>query len=113
MPTTWEEVAEIVKQRRLSMGLSQRRASIAADVSPTTWASLERHHQPINDFTKAGMAKALRWPSDWCERLRAGEVPDESWSQPEPVDPVDALRAEVEELKAALQEIVARLPAGD
>jgi hypothetical protein len=48
-----------------------------AGVSPTTWQSLETHHQPVADITAAAMARALGWKSDAFERIHRGEEPVE------------------------------------
>ena len=78
MPVTWEEVARAVKRRRLVLGMSQRAAAAAAGVSPTTWQSLEKYHQPVNDHTKLGVSKALRWHPDAIDRfIEDGAVPAE------------------------------------
>lgn len=78
MPRTWEDVASVVKRRRLALRLSQRGAAAAAGVSPTTWQSLEKYHQPVNDHTKLGVATALRWHPEAIDRYLAGDLePDE------------------------------------
>lgn len=68
----WLRVAQQVKARRLDLGLSQRQAAGLADISHTTWTHLEKHHQPISDATKVGMAKALRWRPGAIDLLLAG-----------------------------------------
>lgn len=76
------EIAEIVRDRRTALRLSQRRAATLADVSSTTWQSFEKHHHPVSEMTLTGMAAALRWPSNWFDRLQAGDDPGELAEQP-------------------------------
>ena len=71
------EIAELVRDRRKSLRLSQRAAATAANVSSTTWQSFEKHHHPVSELTVVGMARALSWPDDWYDRLAAGADPDE------------------------------------
>lgn len=67
-----------MKHRRASLGLSQRHAALRADVSPTTWGSLETHHQPVSPITAAAMSKALGWTSDSIARMIDGGEPTDT-----------------------------------
>ena len=90
MTNQWATVATAVKQRRLVRDLSQRAAAAAAGVSATTWQSLELHEKPVNDLTKAGIARALHWPIDAIDRIMDGEDPGALPTvEPEPRDQVD------------------------
>lgn len=75
MDSQWGVVAETVKRRRVELGLSQRAAAIRAGTSPTTWGSLEKHANPIDDLTRPKVARALGWAADSIDRMLAGKVP--------------------------------------
>ncbi len=74
----WEHVQKRVRKRRAELGLSQRKAAERADISPTTWGTLETHGQQVAASTAAAMSRALRWTPDSIERLAAGEEPEEA-----------------------------------
>lgn len=65
------EIGAIVKRRRADLRLSQRRAAIRADLSPTTWANLESG-LAVNDISATAIARALQWPADAIRQLRDG-----------------------------------------
>lgn len=66
----WAAIGDEVKRRRLELGLSQRAAASAAGVSTTTWLSLEKYGNAVNDLTARNVARALDWPADALDRLR-------------------------------------------
>lgn len=111
------EIAELVRDRRVHLRLSQRAAAIAAGVSPTTWQSLEKHHQAISEMTWVGMAKPLRWPVDWYDRLLAGEdpagFPDVDHGAGTSGDDADDLKRTIERLTVAVERLYERLPPAD
>lgn len=82
MADRWEQIAETVKRRRTDLGITQRHASLLAGVSPTTWGSLEKHHQPVSELTAAAMCRALRWTTDSIARMLNGGEPEENGDGP-------------------------------
>ena len=84
-----------MKRRRAELGLSQRQAADRANVSPTTWGSLETHAQPVNAITAAGISRALRWTTDSVDRILAGGDPVET-NGPDPDEVMSFSRAEVD-----------------
>lgn len=75
MPTTWENVAVAVTERRKALGLTQGEASSRADISPTTWQKLESRAEPLSDRSLDRLAMALGWMPDFAERIGKGESP--------------------------------------
>lgn len=111
MPLTSKDVAVVVKQRRLSLQKSQRACAMSADVSPTTWASLERG-EPVSEMTLVAAAIPLRWPDDWHAQLAdgtpAGELP--TVDHPEDADPMEKGMAQLlEEFKRGNARLEARI----
>lgn len=106
----WGRVAETVKRRRTSLGLSQRQAArLADDISPTTWQSLETHGQAVSDLTAAAMCRALGWREDSFELIRRGRKPIEDGEPPRGGSAGDRLRvleAEMAEVKAQLRGLI-------
>lgn len=100
-------MGEAIEARRMELGLTP--GAFADALGQSTQAArnlrngLDRGYQ---DSTRFALARALRWPIDAIDRLKAGHLPDEgtSWSDAE--DPqsrrVAELEAEVAELRAAL-----------
>jgi transcriptional regulator with XRE-family HTH domain len=105
--TRWAEVGEAVRARREDLGMSQVELAQAANVSETTVRVLETARR-IN-YRRGNLraiARALTWPDDAIDRLRAGRPPDEdltgrderTWE-----DRVAALEAEVARLREQLR----------
>lgn len=46
-----------------------------ADISPTTWGSLETHHQRVDPMTRSSICRALGWTTDSIDRLLSGQDP--------------------------------------
>lgn len=111
--TGWDRVAETVKRRRTSLGLSQRQAArLADDISPTTWQSLETHGQAVSDLTAAAMSRALGWREDSFELILKGRKPVEDGEPPRGGSMADRLRTleqEAEETRRILREVVAEI----
>lgn len=78
----WDAIAETVKRRRSELGMTQRHAALLAGLSPTTWGSLEKHHQPVSPLTAAAMCRALRWTSDSIARMLEGGDPEDNGDGP-------------------------------
>ena len=70
-------VAEMVKRRRLELGLSQEEAAKLGDMSENTWRKLESYGKPVSELKKAGITQALGWRSDAIEHILAGADPPE------------------------------------
>lgn len=104
----WGRVAETVKRRRTDLGLSQRLASERAGISPTTWGSLEKHCNPVDDLTRAGMCRALGWSSDSIDRILTGLEP-RTYGAAEPLPTLAVLADIVHDLRSAVDGLVARL----
>lgn len=109
MSDGWELVAETVKRRRTALGLSQRRAADRAGLSPTTWGSLEKHHQRIDDLSRPRFCRALGWTADSIDRILQGEEPEiDDQAALEPIsmeDQIIELRAQLGELRAMVIEL--------
>jgi transcriptional regulator with XRE-family HTH domain len=103
----WVEVGEAVRARREHLGLSQVELAQAAHVSETTVRVLETHRRTsYRRGNLRAIARALDWPDDAIDRLRAGRPPDEDLVEPDPrtwEDRVAALEAEVARLREQLR----------
>lgn len=113
MPPTSANVAEAVKQRRLTLRQSQRACSIRAGVSPTTWASLEKG-EPVSEQTLVAASTPLRWPDDWFHRLNDGSTP-EDLPDVEHVQEDPMLRAirELTDRVAGLEQLIRRIDSSE
>jgi transcriptional regulator with XRE-family HTH domain len=77
MDESWERVAEAVRNRRHSLGLTQVEAAAAGGVSEPTWYLIEHARQDrYKPRTLRGIARALEWPEDAIDRIRRGEDPE-------------------------------------
>lgn len=100
-----------MKQRRAEIGLSQRRAAIRADISPTTWANLE-NGEAISDVSAAAISRALSWPADAITQLREGADPTTLPTVPEPSErSIDQRLSDFERRFDRIEELLARLEA--
>lgn len=99
MTDRWPLAVAAVTQRRKLFKLSQRRCSILAGVSPTTWSKMESG-EFVEPLTQSAAAQALGWPSDFFDRVMAGADPASLPS----VVPV-AVRSTEERLAAAESQI--------
>lgn len=98
-----------MKRRRVDLGLSQRKAAIYADVSPTTWGSLETHHNPIDDLTRPKFCRALSWTADSIDRVLSGLDPVEDDTREEPT--LESLTEAVWTLRSAVTDLMERMEA--
>lgn len=99
-----------MKRRRTTLGISQRAAADRAGVSPTTWASLELHRNPVNDITAVGICRALRWTTNSIERILAGLDPLED-NDASPPATLESLAESVAMLRTALVNLTERVEA--
>lgn len=82
----WTEVAEIIRARRVELGLTQEAAAAASNgrVSSASWRVIESGRQTsFRHLTLAGVAVALGWPTDAIDRIVAGADPA-TIADPEP-----------------------------
>lgn len=74
MTDRWGLAVEAVTRRRQLFKLSQRRCSILAGVSPTTWSKMESGEY-VEPLTQSAAAQALGWPADFFDRVMSGDDP--------------------------------------
>lgn len=93
MQRTPAELGDVVRQRRLELGLKQRdviqRANEYApgSLSEPTLRAIENGRTNAQDRTLAATSRALRWPSDTLVRVRGGApVPVDSGGDAADVD---------------------------
>lgn len=112
MSEDWASVAETVKHRRTTLGLSQRRAADRGGLSPTTWGSLEKHHQRIDDLSRPRFCRALGWTPDSIDRILRGKEPQLDEDAPEPVsieEQITEIRDQLAELRALVSSLTNEL----
>lgn len=90
MDTRWSEVGQAVKARRSGLDLTVKQATAMAQVSDTTWGSVEGG-RPVSDRTRRRVAAALDWPPDAIDRLLDGEDPSTFDRPHPPTDPGGAV----------------------
>lgn len=102
-PEVVEGMSEAVERRALELGLAPGTFAARARLTPQglepVRAGERRNYQRK---TIVGVARALRWPLDWYERLQNGEVDLPHTDHPEQ-DP------DVEERLTALEEQMGRV----
>lgn len=102
----WGHVGEVVRARREALGLTQVELAQAANVSDTTVRVLETARRTsYRRGNLRAIARALRWPDDAIDRIRAGRPPDEELAEPATLsteDRIARLEAELAQLRAQL-----------
>lgn len=102
----WPAVGEAVRARREELGLTQVELAQAANVSDTTVRVLETARR--TNYRRGNLraiARALRWPDDALDRIRAGRPPDEELAEPVKLsteERIARLEAELARLRAEL-----------
>lgn len=70
-------MAEAIEARRRERGLAPGEFATAAGVSSQALKPLRRGEaRDYQDKVTLGVARALLWPLDWYDRLRAGDDPE-------------------------------------
>ena len=116
MREDWERVARVVATRRRSLGLSQDDVAEASGgtISKPVLSLVENARQSsYKPRTLAGLERALRWRPGSIDRILAG-------LDPEPVEPpmlesdlARKLLAEMERLRATVEQLAAELHTQD
>lgn len=109
----WDRLAEIIRDRRESLGLTQDEAAMRSSdrVSVATWRDLEKaRRSTFRRRTLYGVEDALGWPTGTVEKILRRE-PVDADAQAVPIhvhaNPVDD--PEDEDLARDLSEVAARL----
>lgn len=73
----WVQLGDLVRRRRVHLGMTQREAAAEADVSATTWNLLELGKQPsYRPLTLRAVERTLGWPDDFINTIiETGEAP--------------------------------------
>lgn len=103
MKRTPEAVGKLLKQRRMTLGLSVKDASNAADMSDTTWTNIEAGRK-VSDRNWARAGMGVQWQPDALDVLTKGDTPVEV--APASSDPVIDLLTQMD---ARLQRLEERL----
>lgn len=107
-------MADAVEARRIARGLSTGKLAELVGVSRQALVPVRKGlRRDYNDDTIFGVARALRWPVDWYERLKGGEPPMDE-DDPDHADleqRLDQVEEELRSQRAALLEILRRLDA--
>ncbi len=74
-PTERLKLAELVRNRRLHLGLSVRQAADAAHVARGTWTALEEGARRTADNNYAGIERALNWTPGSITNILNGGAP--------------------------------------
>lgn len=77
-------------------------------MSPTTWGSLETHHQRIDDLSRPRFCRALGWTADSIDRILNGDDPEVDGDAAPPLS-IEEQVSELQDRVAALTEAVAGL----
>ena len=104
----WHDVGDAVRARRETLGLTQVELAQAANVSDSTIRVLETARRTsYRRGNLRAIARALGWPDDAIDRIRAGRPPDEELGEPVRLsteDRIARLEAELRDLRALLAE---------
>lgn len=104
----WARVGAAVRERREELGLTQLEVATQAGVSESMVRVLETARRTsYRAGNLRSIARALSWPDDAIDRLRAGRPADEPLAPPDErplTERLEALEAEVARLRAALAE---------
>ena len=68
-------LAEHIRRRRLSLGLSEREAAKIAGIARNTWSGAEKATSRTAAHTWPGIERALAWAPGSIERILAGDEP--------------------------------------
>lgn len=102
----WAAVGDAVRDRRTELDLTQLELAQAANVSESTIRVLETARRTsYKRGNLRAIARALRWPDDAIDRIRAGRPPDEELAEPARLTTesrIAALEAVIAELRAEL-----------
>lgn len=105
-PDEWARVGAAVRTRREDLGMTQTELAGAARVSDTTVRVLETARRTsYRAGNLRAIARALEWPDDAIDRIRAGLDPNEplvAGDDRSLADRLAALEAEVARLRAEL-----------
>lgn len=73
----WLRVGDLIHRRRVHLGMTQRDAAAAADVSATTWNLLELGKQTsYRPLTLRAVERTLGWPDEFIDNvIKTGEPP--------------------------------------
>lgn len=99
VPGMAERVESRRKELRLSPGDFAKRAGLTRQALADVRGGKRKQYQ---DVTINGVARALRWKTDWYERLLVGKSPVVDGKLPPSDDRIDGLEARVDGLEGAL-----------
>lgn len=92
-------MAEAVEARRIELGLDPGSFAESADLTREGVRTVRAgHRRKYNDRTIFGVARALKWRSDWYDRLLEGLSPVPEDRAPDLAEEVRLLRGEVRSL---------------
>lgn len=89
-----QRLADRVADRRENLGLSVRRAAIAAGISKDTWTRVEKSEK-VNLSTHAAVEAVLGWAAGSCRKILDGGEPVLDTQGKITAVPPDLLEAEV------------------
>lgn len=109
-------LGELVRERRIAMGLTQRQAARRAGVSLATWQSVERPSSAPERFTEltlSRVASGLRLSTDTVFATAGRAAPSTEVPSGAVRDPVDAddVEARITEITEQLRVVAANSPA--
>lgn len=104
------EAGDLIRQRRVELGLSQKKAAKAAGVSASTWQDYEYGGRPArNAVTTRAICGVLRWEPDALDRIGQGLTPVEAPDAEADAERVAGLSVELAAALRGLQHEVTRL----
>lgn len=109
-PEDWKRVGDLVRQRRLELGLTIEEALDRATpkISRSVWSNLERGAQEsYAEISLAGICSALQWSADSISKLLHGDPPTE-FVRNEPAS-IDHRLTDIEREIFELKQLVQRL----
>lgn len=71
----WSRLAELVRERRSTLGLSVRAAAAKASINRATWTAVELQETRLSRHLWAAVEQALRWSPGSIERILEGHPP--------------------------------------
>ncbi len=97
-------LARLVRERRLSLGLSVRAAAAVAEIDRTTWSNtVESAGRTVSAFKKVGIEKALKWAAGSVDAILGGGDPAELTDSIKPLPAVPLSLADQIERIGALE----------
>ncbi|MFC3504854.1 helix-turn-helix domain-containing protein [Micromonospora krabiensis] len=87
-----DQLATLVRARRIELGLSARAAAQTAGIDRNTWAYLENGTRRTAEFNYAGIERALQWAPGSIQRVLEG-------GEPAPLEPDTPQTPDDEELE--------------